>query len=434
MATYFGQKSKNRIRLRSPMGGPPALRPPTPLSPRGGGGNPNPYNQRGTKGVLPGPGPNAGGRYHWYGPGFPQPGAGPIKTPRSIPDTGWGRRMQHGMLRKSLGLLGPIGKSLSLAGDLMDLWAMTQEEVPGGQFYKYNMELSGFELLKECPPAGGTFCGVPVVPYCGPDEVVKWTSNDPNLSCGTVGQTGYLPISTATIPNSNVGWVSYGPTNHGTIGRMQIRLQWRKVVTSQPMVLGPWQYPQPIPAVVQPIPGPATPPEPAYEEAGYPEPTRQPGVSPRPGVKPGTKMPPYWNPGTGVPNLPKPGEEKWVLKDPKIADIYGKLTEMGDALDCFEKNSYQWKGSKIGDGKIIRHEKKGRASKDPLHERLLRAAGRIAYRPETVDWAGFLECMVIENAKDEVIGRANKLANRITRNPYYKRPVGVGRGAFAQRF
>lgn len=409
MSTYFGHNVKNRTRnFGTPRGGPPALRPPTPVAPRTGTGVGNKYN----KYILPGPGPKAGGRYHVMGPGAPSG----FRTPRSgvhlppVVDSPFARNvLRAGQLARMLGRFGPVGRAIDLAGYAMDLWQVTQEGVPGGDFYPYDM--SGFTRIcrSQDPPYGH----------------IKWSSNDPHLPCGTPSQVPNTWIGSGVAIPINMRWVSYGKTNPGAT-RMPLSEQWYRedgLTSPRPYVPPPGlQWPLPVPAVVQPMPGTATPPAPSSQERSQPRPravTRplpRPYEEPLPSGIPGGGGP--GSPGTHV-RHPSPGEEKWVLKDPWIGKIYGKLTEMGDALDCLEDNMKGYRKPRDDNG---------------LDQRMIRAAAFLYQHPNDVDWKGFAKCMVVNNVKDAVIGKANQLANRITKSPYWKRPVGVGRGGFSQRF
>lgn len=424
MSTYFGHKAKNRVRnFGVPKGGPPALRPPTPVQPRGGGSLGGGYN----KYVLPGPGPRAGGRYNIYGPGSPTgfktPRTGPAGRLGPVVDSGFARNaMAYGRYARMLARFGPVGRAFDLAGMAMDLWATTQEGVPGGDFYPYDM--SGFtRLCRDLPPPYGH---------------IKWSSNDPNLPCGTPSQVPNTFNGSGVAIPTGMRWVSYGKTNPGAT-RMPLSEQWYRpdaLTSPRPYVAPPGvQWPLPVPAVVQPIPGTATPPKPQGETKGYPRNRPRYAEAPKPyvdidpEVKPGSKPTPDKPPVHT--RLPAVGEEKWVIHDGLIGQLYGWLTELKDGLECFEANM---EGYVRKTPNIIQYGKAKPSKERQLHHRAIRAAMWVYEHPNQVDWEGFGKCIQEEGLKDRVIGTANKLANRITKSPYWVRPVGVGRGAFAQRF
>jgi len=127
--------------------------------------------------------------------------------------------------------------------------------------------------------------------------------------------------------------------------------------------------------------------------------------------------PPYFTgPKDRVPQLPKPRERKMKFKPSAAHNIYGGLTEIQDALGCLEKNT---------SGERPRY--KG------LHQRIMVLANALAENPRSLNLGGFVSCMVKENIEDAVIGKANQLANRITQNKDWVRPVGIGAGNWATR-
>ena len=160
---------------------------------------------------------------------------------------------------------------------------------------------------------------------------------------------------------------------------------------------------EPKPNIVQPMPGTLAPPEPAFGPQTH-----------QPRNPPPARVPPYVQ--DGHPNVPdKPGRTKWKVPRQWVAEIYGGLTEIGDAMDCAEKAMY------------------GRVQKGPLQDRMMQLAQDLADRPRDFRTLSFLKCMVVNNLSDAVIGKANKLANRITKSPYWVRPTGVGAGSWAAR-
>ena len=160
-----------------------------------------------------------------------------------------------------------------------------------------------------------------------------------------------------------------------------------------------------LPGVVQPMPADLAPPRP--EAAPQ---THQPRKPPRRGGG----APPYVV--DGHPHIPdKPGRTKWKISRQWVGDIYGGLTEIADAMDCADMAYY------------------GRVQKGPLQDRMMQLATDLADNPGKFNTLGFLKCMILNNIEDAVIGKANKLANRITKSPYWVRPVGVGAGTWAGR-
>lgn len=55
--------------------------------------------------------------------------------------------------------------------------------------------------------------------------------------------------------------------------------------------------------------------------------------------------------------------------------------------------------------------------------------GSIYKHAGQVNVAAAVANIISDQAKDAVIGKANKAANRITGNPYWHRPVGHGAGS-----
>jgi len=353
-------------------------------------------------GVLPGPGPSAGGRYKWYGPqkNLGQPSM--WQTGGKLAKWGW----------KGARRLSPIGRALDLGFQLMDLWQVTQEEDP---FYMP----SGWSL--RCQNGLGPFNKYRMA--VGPNnqcvQVFTCTLN------GQVYDGDWGPGSKIVLPDVpphskllTVAALSFGPASLSGM-----RFNMRKTITAcWPNQLGGQIGPKPDPLEWRPRitqPMPVTPPKPAPDPLGRPK--SDPRTRPMPSLagKPRTRTKPspyYPNPpSTPVKTLPKPGEEKWVLRDPWIGDFYGKLTEVKDALKCIEKNT------------------KGYRPKGGLFARMANLSAHIYRNPHSVDWRGVGDCLVANQIEDAVIGKVNQLANQITKSPYWVRPVGVGRGGFAVR-
>lgn len=182
----------------------------------------------------------------------------------------------------------------------------------------------------------------------------------------------------------------------------------------------PGPTPQPVPVPI-PGPGPVNPVPSPVPEGGPifrlpPAPELPVYPAPRPQPKPERHYPNP--PGDQKRKIPYGGLEHWIYSlYKKGGNIYGGFTEIGDMLDCFEKNV-----------KDKRYKRGG-----PLHERIQRAAAYIEANPMGVNWGSFLACMAEENAKDWIIGKFNELARNITKHPYYRRPVGPGTGGWAFR-
>jgi len=366
--------------------------------------------------TLPGPGPKAGGRYNaWVNPkqalGMPTPFKGPLK---------WG---------KFLGRANPWMRGLDLGFQLLDMWTTTQEEDP---FYG-----PGWTKVCDISPA-------PVTDYIGPlylsDRDCNYT-NPGNCGLtnqvptgpwgpGSVGPTlsrGNCIALSANVTRTASMW--FGPgTQISPISRRMTLTKgfvacWSRRCATHGYPPAPIRY---LPPVVQPLPD-AAPPLPAQREQYQPRPRSRPRVErqprtgirldgkPSPDTQTGTKNPPYQPPGSDHPHLPTKGEKKKIVYDPRIAKLYGWLTGVKDGLKCYE-------------------EAMNIRPKGGLHDRLWRAAEKtIKDGATTEELYAFVECLVINNYQDKLIGKANQLANRITKSEYWVRPVGVGRGMFSQR-
>lgn len=300
---------------------------------------------------------------------------------------------------------------LDLAFQALDQWQTTRQE---------DMFSAGGMWGVKCD-AGGPYTDYRILPGL--------SNSNCNTINGTCNQTGQITSGTwkrgasvsiahsgcSNIYNYRVYSIAFGP---GVGSGASRRMTFNKVMYAclpyrcpqTPVDPGPITW---VPPVVVRVP--TVTPQPAPSITAQPRERTQNRPAPKPGPKtdPGGK--PYWPPGAQAPNLPFKGEKKWVIRDPKIADLYGKLTEIKDGLECYEKSM-------------------GIRPKGGLHERLLKAAIVTAERGITAEKFGaFVKCMIVENVQDYVIGKANQLANRITKNEYWKRPVGVGRGGFSVR-
>lgn len=93
----------------------------------------------------------------------------------------------------------------------------------------------GFTRTLNCQPNGG-WRYVEAIPYSGGDTRAIYQAASPNLSCTTTGQVASdnLTNGISTI-SSGIRWVSYGPDNHGTVVRMQLREQWYRESGGSPV-------------------------------------------------------------------------------------------------------------------------------------------------------------------------------------------------------
>lgn len=446
MATYFGHKPRWKQTNFGNASGP--LRPPTPVEPR-----PKLPVNPGRRLTLPGPGPKAGGRY-----GVTLPFKyDPLKS-------GSEEMQRYNHYRKSLeyskkGLPSPFKtmkgllkrstpwlRGLDLGFQLLDMWQTVQQEDPiklsSGWSEHCRTGLQVFTDYRVLPSLAQSSCSQ-VNGTCGQTGQITSGSWGPGSVIDITGR-----VNCSNIYNAEMFSIAFGP---GTGSGSSRRMTFARVIKFCQEIRCPGVGPDPGPIVWQPpvvVRTPRVDPPPSPQEQYQPRratrrrrDTRQQAgpkgsiwVNPRPTprTQTGPGSAPYWPPGNEVPNLPHVKERKWVLRDPRIADWYGKLTELKDGLGCYEMA--------IG---IDRPE-------GGLHERIMKAAERTVElldwqkldrhtqrRTQWSDWGRrlqtFLECIAVENAKDEIIGRANKLANQITKNEYYRRPVGIGRGGFSVR-
>lgn len=136
--------------------------------------------------------------------------------------------------------------------------------------------------------------------------------------------------------------------------------------------------------------------------------------------------------GPGVHNVLPPSrgekEDKGQFPGRAIAEAYGKLTEVGDALDCLEKNIKYPKGQRYG------------ASRQPRGSK--RIQDRVAWVLDqtsrgNLDVPGFMACFVQNQATDALVGiPAGAAARQLNRNPYNpRRQSGLGfmSGGFSTR-
>jgi hypothetical protein len=412
--THFGDKG-GRWHYTPPYDGPgrgqlaPYKGPRPPSAPsndlRGAG---NPRTSPG--GTLPGPGPLAGGRYRWQGAN-PNAGApAPFKNNWGNPLGQWrgsGFARMSGLLKR----FGPVGQALSLLGETMPLWQTTD---PDGATQPYDWAFHGWTEINRCVPASdcATIKPTRITGTYSPCSLLT-AADFATVSAATPvtnrgANTWYGPIKAFSDPSECAIWVGGGSPGRFT----RLRRYARPLPHPAPDIP---TVNEPRPFAVQPMPADLTPPR------SYPDPDPWAKALPRPGgSRPRRPPPPYI--GTDhkppVPSLPKPGEKKHkIASGSPLHDIYGGLTELKDGLKCAEKAMPGYripKGAGLG-GRAM-------ALAQAIHDNPNK------FRPGT-----FLACVVSNQASDAAIGRANRLANRITQSPYYRRPVGVGFGGFSQR-
>lgn len=419
--THFGDKG-GRWHY-TPAYNPPARQPGRVLAPPRGHGQPakpSAYN----KYTLPGPGPKAGGRYSIYAPSWQNPKPSPgVPTPFSSNWKGAGSYNARHLAAQAWRLgrlarkISPVGRALDIGFQLLDTWAQTSPgglHVPDGWAEICRSGNGPFEAYTLAPDRINNVCGTYNI---GCDTVGTLISGDVGPGMSLSGDTSSWPCTGLSSRYINRAY-GLGPKRLGGT-RMDVHLVYGACVDrrcGEPR-LDPdpieWRSPlySPMPNLQVPVPVPSPGPRVRVRPRAAP----RPGVVSRPGVR--SKPAPYYPhpPSTPVPTLPKRGETKKVLRDPWIADFYGRLTELKDALKCIEKNT------------------KGYRPKGGLFNRMSNLAGHIYARPHSVDWVGVGKCLVANHVEDAVIGKVNQLANQITRSPYWVRPVGVGRGGFSMR-
>lgn len=133
-----------------------------------------------------------------------------------------------------------------------------------------------------------------------------------------------------------------------------------------------------------------------------------------------------------VPPGPKEREEKPMDKTGRsVKEVYGAMTEIGDALDCMQKSM------KKGSG----YKQFGNVKRVPVNQRLDLKALRMAQAAASgqIDWGKFVECMAVNDFKDRVIGGlGGGAARQLNRSPYAPkgrayRGYGVGGGSTRMR-
>lgn len=360
MAKYFGSTSKWRIRetMRTPQGGP--LAPPS----RPGG------EFRRTRPDQPRSG---GAEYARPGESFGSPHRrGGALTPLS------NARRAMMMARRLLGPLGTFAEIMTLARQLQDQIEYLEDEwgvIPD--------QYSNFTLEYKCDSAPTSLC---VTNYRDRNFFNRVTYTPPT-SCPAPCQnhgTHYTTFAEAALPGLNT-WVTYKPsTSFGSTSPLRA---WVRTRAGVPQAIA-----HPLALAI---------PEPGQKDRRYKPPrvTAPPRLGDRPPA-PNTK------------------EHKWILRDPALAKVYGKATELNDFLNCALKNMKKRPG----------HRKP--PPRPGLHNKLR----YVMQNAGDIDIPGMTLCVATEQAKDVAIGFANKRINaglKATGNwPF---ATGFGRGSFSQR-
>lgn len=315
---------------------------------------------------------------------------------------------------------------------------ISKPEQPAVPAQPRRVDMSGWTLSRTCGAP-------PNPPWGGGGGWQGFTVAGVLVPCPThfqVSQGAFPPATGTTVPGtSGMRSLFEGPTHLTMPSRYSVVRQWNRpsprptpaipiipatpAIPAVPPVITPLPDLAPLPSRVQRAPRTQLQTKPRSYIRGRVRLRTRIGHGPGVRAKPAPYNPPANTrpPGeTPVPNVPKPGEEKWKMPSTgTLGSLYGSLTEVKDALKCIEKN-------------IAGHRVKG-----GLAERIARAAHAIADNPNRVKWdaddrgPGVMECLVANHIEDAVIGKVNQLANRITRNPYWVRPVGVGAGSWSQR-
>lgn len=257
-----------------------------------------------------------------------------------------------------------------------------------------------------------------------------WLSPESTFACapGQVFNTDHSPLEYGDdiiIPS-----VSGGGMPSITLGRRNA-----SILAPRMTLIEHWGWANPVPTGAQPMPfyppevGPVPGLKPPEPEPDLAKPSPGAGPGPKGDPDPETRRPP-----AGDPPLPPPvpqypdadGEdEKWKFYYGPLWKLYGWLTELSDFIDCFEKSMYGKADKKSG-----------------LHKRLLNMMYEMYYRPPNAQQFGEMtSCLYANGATDSMIGKWAKMADQITKSPYYKRPVGptagyggVGKGGPSVRF
>lgn len=225
---------------------------------------------------------------------------------------------------------------------------------------------------------------------------------------GTGGPAISAPMSDGVPTPSETSETSYGSVK-GTVGKTATAVLGHPVPMPQPLggdtggagSSGDWS----------PVPGngptPIDVPDPDGSEAPYEEPSTDVVGTPGGGFEPPTR-------GVHVNQPPDrhTREIKWKLPHSKLGDFYGLLTELKDFLEVL-------------DDAIPGNPCHGLG----LHKQFACVMQNLHRVDPTRAVGGF----VANQFEDFAIGKMNQLANQITKNQYYRRPVGVGAGSFGTR-
>lgn len=135
-----------------------------------------------------------------------------------------------GMAKKGLGFLARRSP-LALGFFIADYASWNGDQ--GAMFH--DLWAYGFRRTRYCQPVGGWRYDAKI-PYSGGDTRAIYVGTSPNLGCTVTGQVASdnLTNGISTI-DPQVSWVAYGPDNHGTVVRMQLREQWYRDVDGTPV-------------------------------------------------------------------------------------------------------------------------------------------------------------------------------------------------------
>lgn len=260
----------------------------------------------------------------------------------------------------------------------------------------------------------------------------------PAATCGTSEACPFfaasrpaLPVNMATIGTWPFNAVNIHFYRQDSPGVIQETDTWSYPATSSPPAVGPSYGPLTATAPLQdPFPETETRTMTAPKASAAGSPLRPYEVPADVSIElPGSGKP---RPGPPVHGLyrPQPGEKEDKKQFPgkKLAEGYGFLTEVGDAVDCLQKN--------------IKFPKSGRygATRQPLP-----AAGlqnRIAWVVDqtmrgNLDVVGFMNCFAQNQLTDSLVGKLSGPANRnFNQSPYNPRRglgLGFGSGGFSTR-
>lgn len=236
-------------------------------------------------------------------------------------------------------------------------------------------------------------------------------------------------IRTSNIMNGLHELVIYGPKQGGIYGcqRYNFAHVWKYPQEIRNTAFTPYVEPA-VPARTLLVPT-LTVPLPLAVDQGYaPDPkTPRPNRNPLPYQEPGSSyQPPFKGPPLKWPAPhnrlpPKKGEKEKKGSAPvpqgfKMgAKAYGAWTEFADFADAMYEGVPQ--------------------SKQRPYQNPFQKLGAVWDNWDSMDWRKAFEAFALAQAKDYAIGKANsETAKRLSRNPYWKRPVGPGAGNWAQRY